>query len=189
MNDKEIFLKRMLLYRLQYLIAGILSFAIWCGILILFHVKAEQTDEVWSLKVEETIFVCAPFIISSIYNTVTYFYSKYMARKFGIEMFADLDQDWLMEHQAFDCKVFGEYFSRLIQCRKIAGPYMLMVMIPSVLINMCFAFIVGILYWAGYEHYRNIYLDTAISYKLPRAFGGGGAIISKIIDHDFLNRK
>jgi hypothetical protein len=99
-------------------------------------------------------------------------------------MFADLDQDWLREHQAFDAKAFGEIFARLIQCRKIAGPYMLAVIIPVAFINMYLATAVGVIYLAVYFYYRLTYFDTAISYKVPRAFGGG-TVISKIIDPEF----
>jgi hypothetical protein len=105
-----------------------------------------------------------------------------------MEMFADLDQEWLREHQAFDSKAFGEIFARLIQCRKIAGPYMLAVIVPAAFINMYLATGVGVVYTVAYFFYRNTYFDTAISYKIPRAMGGGGIVVSKIIDEEF-NKK
>lgn len=185
MNDKELFLKRMFLYRLQHWIAFLLSPSIWFGTLSWVASKWHKTGNVWFQDTFMTIILCAPFIIFFIYNTITYFYSKYLVERYGIEMFSDLDQDWLIEHQAFDCKVFGECFARSIQCRKIAGPYMLMVMIPAILINIYVATGSGILYFGLYFLYRDVYLDTAVSYKVPRAFGGGGVVVSKIIDPDF----
>ena len=44
---------------------------------------------------------------------------------------------------------------------------------------------VGILYIIVYLFYRETYLDDSLSYKIPRVFGGGGEVISKIIDDDF----
>lgn len=187
MNDKEIFLKRMFLYELQHWIAWVLSPSIWFGTFILVLRTENKPDT----SIEDTstiIFFCAPFIIFFIYNTITYFYSKDLVERYGIEMFSNLDQDWLIEHQAFDCKVFGEHFARLIQCRKIAGPYMLMVMIPAILINIYVALCTGISYLGLYFLYCDVYLDMAVSYKVPRAFGGGGVVISKIIDSNF-NKK
>lgn len=188
MNDKEIFLKRMFLYELQHWVAWILSPSIWFGTFFLVVSEWHKTGNVWFQDTCFSILLGGPFVGCAIYNTITYFYSKYLAQRYGIEMFSDLDQDWLIEHQAFDCKVFGEHFARLIQCRKIAGPYMLMVMIPAILINIYVALCTGISYLGLYFLYCDVYLDMAVSYKVPRAFGGGGVVISKIIDSNF-NKK
>jgi len=127
----------------------------------------------------------APSLVFALYNTFTYFWSSYLAKKYGIEMFGDLDQSWLKEHQAFDSKAFGKIFEKLIQCRKIAGLYMLAVIVPLAALHMGVAAVVGILYIVGYLFYRETYLDDSLSYKVPRAFGGGGVVVSKIIDEEF----
>lgn len=100
-------------------------------------------------------------------------------------MFDDLDQEWLKDYQGYDSKVFGEIFSRLIQCRKIAGPYGLSIFILSSLVNVGIAFFIAIAYMVGYLLYRNTYLGDALADRVPRAFGDGGNIVSKIIDNDF----
>jgi Zn-dependent protease with chaperone function len=185
MNDsKDKFLQRMFLYNLQYLSAGALSLFGWYALVMFL---------VWVLRIKnfDTRASLVPFaipLVFSLFNTITYFYSKFLAKKYGIEMFADLDQEWLREHQAFDSKAFGEIFARLIQCRKIAGPYMLAVIVPAAFINMYLATGVGVIYLIAYFFYRQTYFDTAISYKIPRAMGGGGIVVSKIIDNDF-NKK
>lgn len=171
----------MFLYRLQYLVATILALTIWYSLGFFLH-RVIKIDEM-GLYIP-----LSPILIFALFNTVTYFYSKYLANKYGIEMFADLNQGWLREHQAFDSKAFGEIFTRLIQCRKIAGPYMLAVITTIAFINMYLATGVGVIYIIAYFFYRMTYLDTAVSYKVPRAFGGGGIVVSKIIDDDF-NKK
>jgi Zn-dependent protease with chaperone function len=179
-NSKDKFLKRMFLYRLQYLLSIIIPVILWY-----FSMKMLVN----AMRVSEEIGVpylfLSPLVIFSLFNTIAYIYSKCLAKKYGIEMFADLDQGWLREHQAFDSKAFGEIFARLIQCRKIAGPYMLAVIGPIAFINMYWALGVGIVYFVSYFFYRMTYFDTAISYKIPRAMGGGGIVVSKIIDDDF----
>ena len=182
----DVFLKRMFLYRMQDIIAAIIAVVIWYGIFVFFC----YLEAYYNMSEKYSIYAVffAPIFIFSLFNSVTYFYSKCLAEKYGIEMFGDLDQDWLKEHQAFDSKAFGDVFARLIQCRKIAGPYMLAVIIPLACIHMYLATGVGALYCVVYTVYRSTYLDTAISYKIPRAFGGGGSIISKFIDETF-NKK
>jgi uncharacterized membrane protein len=181
-KDLDIFLKRMFLYRAQYLCSAICAFTMWIGIAALLMIIKVSND------IGGNFLVTSPILIFTLFNTVTYFYSKYLAKKYGIEMFGDLDQEWLREHQAFDSKAFGEIFTRLIQCRKIAGPYMLAVIVPLAFINMYLAAGVGVIYIIAYFVYRMTYFDTAISYKIPRAMGGGGIVVSKIIDEEF-NKK
>jgi hypothetical protein len=60
---------------------------------------------------------------------------------------------------------------------------MLAVIIPLAFINMYLATGVGAVYFIGYSIYRTTYLDDAISYKIPRSMGGGGIVVSKIIDN------
>lgn len=183
MTDKEKFLHRMFLYRMQYFLSACVVFIIWFNIGKIYRNLLLSNDEFgifWTFEF--------PIVAFPIFNTITYFYSKFLAKKYGIEMFADLDQSWLREHQAFDSKAFGEIFARLIQCRKIAGPYMLAVIVPVAFINMYLATGVGVIYIIAYFFYRMTYFDTAISYKIPRAFGGGGIVVSKIIDDEFNER-
>jgi hypothetical protein len=135
-------------------------------------------------------FTLTYFYCFSIYNTVSYIWSTWLTNKYGIEIFADLDQKWLQDHQGFDSKVFGEMFSRLIQCRKIAGYYMLTVIVPLTFINIWLSALVGVIYFVIYQIYKEIYLDNAMSYKIPRAFANSfesNGIISKIIDREFFD--
>jgi len=182
-KDLDVFLKRLFSYRVQYLLGAILAFAIWysVGLLIFKILKIKFTFD------EGFMIFAIPFCFS-LFNTVTYFYSTHLAKKYGIEMFSDLDQDWLREHQAFDSKAFGEIFARLIHCRKIAGPYMLAIITPLAFINMHLATGVGVIYFIGYFFYRMTYVDDAVSYKVPRTMGGSGEVISKIIDPEFNER-
>jgi len=182
-KDIDLFIKRMFLYRLQYAAGFILTLMIWYVIVVILGGIVKVSDDTGA------IYMClSPILIFTLFNTVTYFYSTHLANKYGIEMFADLDQDWLREHQAFDSKAFGEIFARLIHCRKIAGPYMLAIIIPLAFINMYLAIGVGVIYFIGYFFYRMTYVDDAVSYKVPRAMGGGGEVISKIIDEEFNER-
>ncbi len=163
-NNLSMFLNRFFLYRAQYVIAAISA-------IIIFSILSQ---------VPKFLEFLGYIFIFSVFNTVTYLCSNYLADKYGIEMFADLDQDWLKEHQGFDSKAFGDIFARLIECRKIAGPYMLAVIIPCCVIDVFFATLVGIAYLVGYFIYRHTYLDAAISYKIPRAFGNS-LIVSKVL--------
>ncbi len=175
MDSKNKFLKRMFLYRLQYFIGGICALFICVGL-----------DEVLTW-IKVSLDIINPFaagfvaLIFSLFNTFTYFWSKRMSEIYGIEMFADLDQEWLKEHQGFDSKAFGDIFVRLIHCRKVAGPYMLAVIVPLAFIHMGLAVAVGYIYLIGYLGlYRPTYLDAAISYKIPRVFGNS-FIVSKVL--------
>lgn len=171
---KEEFLRRMFLYRLQYVIGGICALFIWLMLLgVIFAI--EVLHEIGGI-----FLFSGPVLIFSLFNTFTYFWSKRMSEIYGIEMFADLDQEWLKEHQGFDSQAFGDIFARLIQCRKIAGPYMLAVIVPLAFIHMGLAVIVGYIYLIGYMFYHETYFEDAISYKIPRVFGGH-VIVSKVL--------
>ena len=179
MDYEQKFLDRLFVYRLQYAFSFIV--AVICWIVVLNTIVRSFCSEL-----EQVCYVYfGPCIVFSLYNTFTYFWSSYLAKKYGIEMFGDLDQKWLKEHQAFDSKAFGKIFAKLIQCRKVGGLYMLVVIVPAAVIHMGLALAVGILYVICYLFYRSTYLDDSLSYKVPRVFGGGGEVISKIIDDDF----
>ncbi len=178
MDSKDKFLRRMFLYRVQYFIGFICALFIWLmvsGLLLAIKVS----DEIGGI-----FFISGPVLIFSLFNTFTYFWSKRMSEIYGMELFADLDQEWLKEHQGFDSKAFGDIFARLIHCRKVAGPYMLAIIVPLAFIHMGLAAVVGVIYSIGYlGFYRPTYLDAAVSYKIPRVFGNS-FIVSKVLGED-----
>ena len=192
MKDKEKFLRRMYIYRLQYVFGGIVTFCSWVLLNILFYCNF-WTDlcsilGIWKVKdYLSMLLLYTPIIAVSVFNTVTYFYSKYLAKKYGADLFGDLDQDWLREHKGFDSSVCGEIFTRLIQCRKIAGPYLLATFLFTTLIHQYLGIIIGIVYVIAYTFYRDTYLDTAIADKVPRSMGGG-VVVSRIIDREFTDK-
>lgn len=176
--SKKLFLQRMFLYKLQYIVAAIMAIAV-------FGMGVSWIETTIRGGRHDIYFYMLIFISISTFNTVTYFYSKCMSKKYGINMFDDLDQEWLKDYQGYDSKAFGEIFCRLIQCRKIAGPYGLSIFILSSLINIGIAFLIAVVYTIGYLLYRDTYLGDALADRVPRVFGGGGNIVSKIIDNDF----
>ena len=192
MKDKDKFLRRMYIYRLQYVFGGIITFVAWVLLNSLFYCNW-WTDlcsilGIWKVKdYLSMLLLYTPIIAVSVFNTVTYFYSKYLANKYGADLFGDLDQNWLKEHQGFDSSVFGEIFTRLIQCRKIAGPYLLATFFAATLIHQYLGIIIGIVYVIAYSFYRDTYLDTAIADKVPRSMGGG-IVVSRIIDREFTDK-
>ena len=177
-KSKKEFLKRMFLYRLQKMIA------ILTMLLALFVYAAITTE----LRIGETnpFDPLIPLLLVAIssYNTTTYLCSKYLTTKYGINMFDDLDQECLKEHQGYGAANFGEIFSRAIQCRKIAGPCLLFVVTLLTCINVTLASIIGILYVIGYCIYYNTYFIDAIGDKVPRVFGNSN-IVSRVIDSKF----
>lgn len=185
-NDKDIFLKRMFEYKTQYVIASVISFVmigLWACMLRFLEIKNIMDGD----NAACGFFYVSPFLAFATFNTVTYFYSKYLAKKYGNDLFGDLDQDWLREFQGFDSSAFGEIFKRLIQCRKVAGPYMLAVIAVTSLIHTLFAAFVGLVYVIAYVFYRQTYLDIAIADQVPRSMGGG-VVVSRIIDREFTDK-
>lgn len=187
-KDKELFLKRMFEYKAQYIIAtamSVIACCLWICILRFLEIKNVFTEDQVS-----SIFLMTLFLIFAVFNTCTYIYSKYLTKKYGADLFGDLDQSWLREHQGFDSSAFGEIFTRLIQCRKIAGPYMLAVVLfidLLSLISIGLAAFVGLVYVIAYVFYRQTYLDIAIADKVPRSMGGG-VVVSRIIDREFTDK-
>lgn len=168
MNDsRDKFLQRMFWYRLQYPVAFVVALLLSCGQLF-FTWQGKYPQIKWGLPAAFVLFV-------ALFNTVTYLYSRFLVKKFGIEMFADLDQEFLREHQGYDSKAFGYYFSRLIQCRKVAGVYMLLAILclwPIQIDKLDASYFFGMFGFLGYYFYRMTYLDDAISYKAPNVFTG-----------------
>lgn len=185
-TSKDVFLKRMFEYKSQYVIATIFSLAIlflWIGLLFFL----EDMKVIDGNNAACGFFFLSPFLAIALFNTSTYLYSQYLVKKYGADLFGDLDQDWLREFQGFDSSAFGEIFMRLIQCRKVAGPYMLAVIAVTSLIHTGFAAFVGLVYVIAYLFYRETYLDIAIADKVPRSMGGG-VVVSRIIDREFTDK-
>ena len=185
-NDKDIFLKRMFEYKTQYVIASVISFVmigLWACMLRFLEIKNIMDGD----NAACGFFYVSPFLAIALFNTSTYLYSQYLVKKYGADLFGDLDQDWLREFQGFDSSAFGEIFMRLIQCRKVAGPYMLAVIAVTSLIHTGFAAFIGLVYIIAYVFYRQTYLDIAISDKVPRSMGGG-IVVSRIIDREFTDK-
>lgn len=185
-NNKDIFLKRMFEYKIQYVIATIISLGLWYILMIGVRIL-EKTIAEGKYVYSSNILDITPFLIFALFNTATYLYSRYLTRKYGADLFGDLDQNWLREFQGFDSSAFGEIFTRLIQCRKIAGPYMLAVIAVTSLIHTGFAAFAGLIYIIAYVFYRQTYLDIAIADKVPRSMGGG-IVVSRIIDTNFTDK-
>jgi len=185
-NDKDLFLKKMFEYKVQYVVASVISFVmigLWACMLRFLEIKNIMDGD----NAACGFFYVSPFLAFATFNTITHFYSKYLTKKYGTDLFGDLDQNWLKEHQGFDSSAFGEIFTRLIQCRKIAGPYMLAVIAMTSLIHTLFAAFVGLIYVIAYFLYRETYLDIAIADKVPRSMGGG-VVVSRIIDREFTDK-
>lgn len=186
MGNKEKFLKRMFEYRAQYFVASVISFLVFCFWEYLLFVLGDK-----KLITESFLFlgvIGEPlFLIFAVFNTCTYIYSKYLVKKYGADLFGDLDQNWMKEHQGFDSSAFEEIFTRLIQCRKIAGPYILVIISLATLAHTGLATIVGLMSLIAYGLYRETYLDTAIADKVPRSMGVG-VVVSRIIDREFTDK-
>jgi len=184
-NNKDIFLKRMFEYRAQYVIATIFAVGSFASIMegsewLRNNIGAGE----YLYRLLSNIYI---FLIFAVFNTVTYFCSKYLVKKYGADLFGDLDQNWLKEFQGFDSSAFGEIFTRLIQCRKIAGPYFLGVITISSFLGKAFALIASIIYCAVYILYRVTYLENAVADRIPRALRDS-VIVSRIIDREFTDK-
>ena len=185
-TSKDVFLKRMFEYKAQYVIATVFSLAIlFLWISLLFFL--EDMKVIDGNNAACGFFFLSPFLAIALFNTATYLYSKYLVKKYGTDLFGDLDQNWLREFQGFDSSAFGEIFTRLIQCRKVAGPYMLAVIAVTSMIHTGFAAFVGLICIIAYAFYRQTYLDIAIADKVPRSMGGG-VVVSRIIDREFTDK-
>lgn len=174
-KSKKEFLKRMFLYRLQKVLATLIAIigAFVYGYLML-EMKVDPNSN--------SFLIIILLVTISSYNTTTYLCSKYLTTKYGINMFDDLDQKWLKEHQGYGAANFGEIFSRAIQCRKISGPFLLFIVTFLSCINMTLASATGVFYVIGYCIYYNTYFIDAIGDKVPRVFGNSN-IVSRVIDN------
>lgn len=178
MNNKEMFLQRKFLYDLQIPLGLVLVVGIW----IFFFLFSR------CLKLDSTTFgipfiVAAPFHMFGFYNLFTYIWSKMMAEKYGIELFGDLDQEWLKKEQGYDSKIFGEIYSKKLHFRKLGAKSLFITLPLSFLAWPIISFIVGIMMIAVYIVYRNVYFDDAMADRWPRVYGSG-IVISRILDQD-----
>lgn len=174
-KSKKEFLKRMFLYRLQKVLATLIAII---GTFVYGYLMLEMKVNPDS----NSFLIIISLVAISSYNTTTYLCSKYLTTKYGINMFDDLNQKWLKEHQGYGATNFGEIFSRAIQCRKIAGPCLLFVVTLLSCINLTLASITGVFYVIGYCIYYNTYFIDAIGDKIPRVFGNSN-IVSRVIDN------
>jgi hypothetical protein len=142
------FFKRLALYKIQYIPAAIIPVIIW-GILLEIVCSDCGTDELacfWGIGWIPSWFY--------IFNAVTYFYGKLLVRRYGPEIFSDIDPQLLEKHLHTDAKTFGEDFACLMRYRKIGGIYPLTVIVLAAVIGMYWATAAAILCWFGYIAYR-----------------------------------
>lgn len=177
MTDKEKFLKRIFLQNLQMPMLIILTLLIWWLLLFFFAGVCRLEFENFGAN----FLAASPFLIFGLHNLFTYFYSKKLAEKYGIDMFGDLDQDWLIEYQGYDAKIFGEIYSKLLYFRKL-GAQSLFITIPlSFTPWPAVPLIVGIIMVVFYILYKQVYFYQAMGDRWPRVFAGG-TVISRIIN-------
>ena len=122
--------------------------------------------------------------IFGLYNLFTYIWSKKMAEKYGIELFGDLDQEWLRKEQGYDAKIFGEIYSKNLHFRKL-GAKSLFITVPLSFLpwETLFPIIFSIIMIIVYMLYRNVYFNDAMADRWPRVYGSG-IVISRILDQD-----
>ncbi len=184
--NKNEFLKRKFLYDLQCVPSFVTSVFIWyfsglwmCryGLKLIFDDKQLISD------IGDSFFVSVIFLLFGFYNLFTYIWSKKMSEKYGIELFGDLDQEWLKREQGYDSKIFGEIYAKNLHFRKL-GAKSLMVTVPlSFLPWPAVPLIVGIMMIVVYFVYRNVYFNNAMADRWPRVYGSG-IVISRILDQD-----
>lgn len=178
MTNKDKFLKRKFLYDLQCVGSFIVSLVVWwMSVYFLIKIIDMQADQ-------GCIFLFnTPFLIFGLYNLFTYIWSKKMAEKYGIELFGDLDQEWLRKEQGYDAKIFGEIYSKNLHFRKLGAKSLLITVPLSFLPWPAVPFIVGIIMIIVYMVYRNVYFNDAMADRWPRVYGSG-IVISRILDQD-----
>jgi hypothetical protein len=118
------------------------AFAVWYGIgcLLLGVIKVEDKT-----VIDSYIFGVLIYCFS-IQNSILYFFSKWFSKKFGLEIFFDIGPKKLSKCQKSESKPLEERFFPIIRYYKIAGPYMLMVIIPLSFINTWLFALIGTIY-------------------------------------------
>ena len=178
MTNKDKFLQRKFLYDLQGSIGFFGSLLVWFifGQILLVGLNfSEDFGGVFMLS--------SPFLVFGLYNLFTYIWSKKMAEKYGIELFGDLDQEWLRKEQGYDAKIFGEIYSKNLHFRKLGAKSLFITVPLSFLPWPAIPFIVGIIMIVVYMVYRNVYFNDAMADRWPRVYGSG-IVISRILDQD-----
>jgi hypothetical protein len=177
MDNKGKFLKRKFLYNMQDLFSGSVCLLIWI-IWVLFLIRICKVSDERGIA----FLASSPFLIFGFYNLFTYLWSKKLAEKYGIEMFGDLDQDWLVAYQGYDAKVFGEIFSRRLYLKKL-GAKSLYITIPLSLTPWpLLPLIIGVIMIVAYFIYRQVYYYDAMGDRWPRVFVDG-IVVSRILNH------
>ena len=177
--NKDKFLKRKFLYDLQVPLNFIFVVGIWLFLFFLFSRYLKLDSETFGI----------PFIASSLfyifgfYNLFTYIWSKKMAEKYGIELFGDLDQEWLKKEQGYDAKIFGEIYTKNLHFRKLGAKSLYITVPLSFLPWPAVPFIVGIIMIVVYMVYRKVYFNDAMADRWPRVYGSG-IVLSRILDQD-----
>lgn len=186
MTNKDKFLKRKFLYDLQVSISFIFTIIIWFSVAllgfymgVLFNIPDNIVlDTFWIQYGGSSL-----SFVFGIYNLFTYIWSKKMAEKYGIELFGDLDQEWLKKEQGYDAKIFGEIYSKNLHFRKLGAKSLFITVPLSFLPWPAVPFIVGIIMIVVYMVYRNVYFNDAMADRWPRVYGSG-IVISRILDQD-----
>ncbi len=172
--DKNEFLKRKFLYDIQGfagIVAGIIVAILWA--LFSIFVLGVNDDQGFSV----------PWVSVGCSNLFTYIWSKKMADKYGIELFGDLDQEWLKREQGYDAKIFGEIYSKKLHLRKVCAKSLYIFVPLSLVPWYVIPWVVGILMIPLYFVYRNVYFNNAMADRWPRVYGSG-IVISRILDQD-----
>ena len=186
MTNKDKFLKRKFLYDLQVSVSFIFTIIIWFSVAllgfymgVLFNIPDNIVLDTFWIQYG----VSSLSFVFGIYNLFTYIWSKKMAEKYGIELFGDLDQEWLKKEQGYDAKIFGEIYSKNLHFRKLGAKSLFITVPLSFLPWPAVPFIVGIIMIVVYMVYRNVYFNDAMADRWPRVYGSG-IVISRILDQD-----
>ena len=174
MTDQDKFLQRKFIYDVQWFVGfltGLFIAILWA----LFSI--------YVLKINDDQGFSIPWIGVGFYNLFTYIWSKKMAEKYGIELFGDLDQEWLRKEQGYDAKIFGEIYSKNLHFRKLGAKSLFITVPLSFLPWPAIPFIVGIIMIVVYIVYRKVYFNDAMADRWPRVYGSG-IVISRILDQD-----
>ena len=186
MQNKDKFLKRKFLYDLQVSMSFIFTIIIWFSIAllgfymgILFNIPDNVVLDTFWVQYG----VSSLSFVFGLYNLFTYIWSKKIAEKYGIELFGDLDQEWLRKEQGYDAKIFGEIYSKNLHFRKLGAKSLFITVPLSFLPWPAIPFIVGIIMIVVYMVYRKVYFNDAMADRWPRVYGSG-IVISRILDQD-----
>ena len=187
MNNKDKFLQKKFLYDLQIPISFFCVLFSWFIIGKIGVFIGKNVFDISFKELLDTFFVqygvSSLSFVFGLYNLFTYIWSKTMAEKYGIELFGDLDQEWLRKEQGYDAKIFGEIYSKNLHFRKLCAKSLFITVPLSFLPWPAVSFIVGIIMIVVYMVYRKVYFNDAMADRWPRVYGSG-IVISRILDQD-----